>query len=86
MTFSFLIFVILSLFSSDEIALKMMTYDGGGYRDTKTPPFPIMPKGPASNNAYSIFRKVDVYFMIEEIETKKINDIAYSEIGLSFKD
>ena len=74
------------LFTSDEIEVKIMTYDGGGYRNSKTPPFPIMPKGPASNNAYSLFRKVEVFFMVEEIEVEKINNIAYSEVGITFED
>ena len=74
------------LFSSDEIAVKIMTYEGGGYRNSKTPPFPIMPKGPASNNAYSLFRKVEVFFMVEEIEAEKVDRIVYSEVGITFED
>jgi len=71
------------LFKS-ELAISKMTFEGGGYRNTGSQPFPVMPLGPA-DNAFNLKKKTDGVFIFEDIPKVLFKKVKYASIEIVFE-
>lgn len=71
------------LFKS-ELAISRMTFEGGGYRNTGSQPFPVTPMGPA-DNAFSLKKKTDGVFIFEDIPKVQFKKVKYAVLEIVFE-